>query len=71
VIWTHSRLAQRGYFDQYEADFFARHGKPPAANTRSKVDQAIRNFFKWAERYDYVTKTPMRQIDSPRLPQVE
>ncbi len=38
------------YFDQYETDFFARHGKPPAANTRRKVDQAIRNFFKWAER---------------------
>jgi integrase/recombinase XerD len=53
------------YFDHYEADFFARNGRPPAANTRRKVDQAIRNFFKWAERYDYVTKTPMRQIDPP------
>lgn len=54
-----------GYFDHYEGNVFAQHGKPPAANTRRKVVQAIRNFFKWAERYDYVTKTPMRQIDPP------
>ena len=53
------------YFDHYEAVFVERNGKPPAQNTRRKADQAIRNFFKWAERYDYVTKTPMRQIDPP------
>jgi integrase/recombinase XerD len=53
------------YLDHYEAEFFARHGKTPAQNTRRKVDQAIRNFFKWAERFDYVVKTPMRQIDPP------
>jgi integrase len=55
------------YFDHYEADFFERNGKAPAANTRRKADQAIRNFFAWAERYDYVTKTPMRQIDPPPI----
>jgi site-specific recombinase XerD len=53
------------FFDQYEAAFFERNGRPPAANTRRKVDQAIRNFFKWAEQFDYVTKTPMRQIEPP------
>jgi site-specific recombinase XerD len=53
------------YFDHYEVNFRARNGKPPAANTLRKADQAIRNFFKWAERFDYVTKTPMRQIDLP------
>jgi integrase len=53
------------FFDHYEAAFFERNGKPPAANTRRKVDQAIRNFFKWAEQFDYVTKTPMRQIEPP------
>ena len=53
------------YFDHYEGDFYMRNDRLPASNTRRKVDQAIRNFFEWADRYDYVDKNPMRQIDPP------
>jgi integrase/recombinase XerD len=53
------------YFDHYEADFFERNGKAPAANTRRKTYQALQNFFQWASRFDYIDKSPMRQIDAP------
>lgn len=53
------------YLDHYEADFLARNGRVPKANTRRKAYQALRNFFKWADDFDHVTKTPMRQVEAP------
>lgn len=55
------------YFDHYEAVFFERNGRTPANNTRRKADQAIRNFFEWAVRFDYAVKHPMRQMDAPPI----
>jgi integrase/recombinase XerD len=50
------------FLDWYEVDFFERHGRSPANNTRGNVISALCVFFDWATKYDHVDKSPARRL---------
>lgn len=41
---------------------------PLSVRTRTKKLASIRSFYKWAMRFDHVTRDPTRRIDPPNLP---
>jgi integrase len=50
------------FLDWYEVDFFERHGRSPANNTRGNVISALCVFFDWAMKYDHIERSPARRL---------
>lgn len=53
------------FLGQWETKFEARYGRRPAANTVRLRIAALKSLYTWLERMDYVSRNPMRRIDSP------
>jgi integrase len=57
------------YLGRWHARFEERRGHPPAPHTLRLHIGALRSYYAFLERFDLISRNPMRQIDSPKPPQ--
>jgi integrase len=57
------------YLDQWVRTFRERRGDDPAPHTLRLHIGALKSYYAFLERFDLITRNPMRQIDSPQVPQ--
>jgi integrase/recombinase XerD len=57
------------YLGQWFEHFEKRTGHPPAPHTVRLHIGALKSYYAFLERFDLIARNPMRQIDSPRVPQ--
>jgi integrase/recombinase XerD len=63
-----SREIELDYLGDWYSTFESAHGRPPSANTVRHHIAALKSYYAFLERFDFIDgRNPMRQIDAPRV----